>query len=121
MLQKRWEDSSGNIHAKRVGTAGQLFSKSTPWVENHKVKIQYGDCSGAITIPWLKLHNDAETTYYARNSKGKLVPIIEEGWADQNDTPTHLILMFSSGSGEAYTGTEGLTFYVDNVGFQFNQ
>jgi len=47
------------------------------------------------------------------------VPVIEEGWASADETPTHIIVMFSAGSGEAYVGTEGLTFYVDNIGAYF--
>jgi hypothetical protein len=119
MLQKRWEDESGNLHALRVGTAGELFSSSTDWQNGHKLKIHYGDCSKSITISWLQLHQDKSKTYCAKNSKGKVVPVIEDGWGSANDTPTHMILMFSSGSGEAYVGTEGLTFYVDNVGVYF--
>ena len=46
-----------------------------------------------------------------------MVPVIEEGWDNANATPTHVILMMSSGNGEPYVGTEGLTLYVDNVGF----
>jgi hypothetical protein len=116
MLQKRWEDSEGNLHALRVGTAGQLFDKTVDWQNDYKLPIKYGDCSKSITIDWLKLHQDKDKTYYARNSKGKMVPVIEDGWASASETPTHIILMFSAGSGEAYVGTEGLTFYVDNVG-----
>ncbi len=57
--------------------------------------------------------------YYARNSKGKMVPVTEEGWDSADSTPTHIIVMFSAGSGEPYVGTEGLTLYVDNVGFGY--
>ena len=44
---------------------------------------------------------------------------MEEGWDSADATPTHAVLMFSSGNGEAYVGTPGLTIYVDNVGFGF--
>ena len=44
-------------------------------------------------------------------------PVVEEGW-DENAQPTHVIVMMSAGDGEPYVGTEGLTFYIDNVGFQ---
>jgi hypothetical protein len=57
-------------------------------------------------------------TYYAKNSKGKLVPVQEVGW-EPNGTPTHLILMMSSAGGDAYTGTLGLTMWADNIGFVY--
>ena len=56
-----------------------------------------------------------ERTYYALNSKGKNVKIIEEGWADANETPTHLIVKFDSSYGGAYIGSEGNTLMIDNV------
>ena len=54
-------------------------------------------------------------SYYARNSKGKMVPVREVGWDSPDAEPTHMILMFSAGSGEPYTGTPGLTIWIDNV------
>lgn len=116
MLQHRWEDSKGNIHAKRVATGGEKFTKSSNWVNGHKLPLVYGDCSKKPGWGWLGLHGKSNP-YYARNSKGKMVPIIEEGW-DANAAPTHVIVEISAGSGEAYVGTEGLTFYIDNVGFE---
>ena len=119
MLQKRWEDEQGNLHALRVGTGGELFANTTDWQKAHKIPIVYGDCSKSIKIDWLKLHQDKDKTYCAKNSHGKMTPVIEDGWADSNEVPTHIIVMFSAGSGEAYVGTPGLTFYVDNVGTYF--
>lgn len=113
-LQRRWEDEKGNIHAKRVATGGERFTRSTPWVNGHKIPLKYGDASSAGA--WLGLRS-GNNAYCAYNSKGKLVPVIEEGWDDPSATPTHVIVMISAGSGEAYIGTEGLTLYVDNVGF----
>lgn len=120
LLQRRWEDSEGNIHAKRVGTAGEHFSKTTPWQNGHQLNIKYGNASALPGYgSYLALRNTKDKAYYARNSKGKMVPVIEEGWDDPNATPTHAIVMFSAGSGEPYVGTEGLTLYVDNVAFGF--
>ena len=48
-----------------------------------------------------------------------MVPIKEEGWDSPDATPTHVIVMLSSGYYEPYFGTEGLTLYADNVGFGF--
>lgn len=119
LLQRRWEDKAGNLHAKRVGTGRERFGKSTPWVKGHQLPIHYGDISKqAFYKPWMGLLN-GEKAYYARNSKGKLVPVQEEGWDSPDATPTHVLVMLSSSCGEPYVGTEGLTFYVDNVAFGF--
>lgn len=115
ILQHIWEDAKGNLHAKRVGTGGQKFSKATSWVNGHQIPIVYGDITNRADLKWLPLR-DKSTAYYSRNSKGKLKPVIEEGF-DANATPTHVIVMISSGSGEPFVGTEGLNFYVDNIGF----
>lgn len=115
LLQHRWEDAKGNLHAKRVGTGGQKFAKATSWVNGHQIPIVYGDISKRSDLKWLPLR-DKSTAYYARNSKGKLKPVIEEGF-DANAIPTHVIVMISSGCGEPFVGTEGLNFYIDNVGF----
>lgn len=48
-----------------------------------------------------------------------MVPVVEEGWDDSSATPTHLLIMFSSGSGEPYAGTIGTNFYVDNVALAY--
>ena len=116
MLQHRWEDEKGNLHAKRVGTGGQKFSKASSWVNGHQIPIVYGDISNNANLKWIPLRKTKDTAYHARNSKGKLKPVIEEGF-DANATPTHVIVMISSGSGEPFVGTIGLNFYVDNIGF----
>ncbi|MDE6555692.1 MAG: PCMD domain-containing protein [Duncaniella sp.] len=118
MLQRRWEDEDGNLHARRVGSAGELYTRSTPWQNGHRLPIVYGDASSLLSShPYLKLRSTKDTAYYARNSKGKMVPVIEEGWDSADASPTHAIVMFSAGSGEPYIGTEGLTLYIDNVAF----
>lgn len=117
MLQKRWEDSEGNVHASRVATGGHKFVKGTPaWVNGYSIPLVYGDISSRNDLSWLPLRT-GDNAYYTRNSSGKLVPIIEEGW-DAGATPTHVIVMISAADGEPYVGTEGLTFYVDNIGFK---
>ena len=118
MLQRRWEDANGNLHAKRVGTGGEKFTKDTKWVNGHKIPIVYGDASNHPELSWVGLRNNSNA-YYARNSKGKLRPVVEEGYDSPDATPTHAIVMISAGSGEPYVGTEGLNFYVDNVAFEF--
>lgn len=120
MLQRRWEDADGNIHARRIGTGGELYDKSVSWQNGHRIPITYGDASSIIKgNPYLALRSSKDVARYARNSKGKMVPVIEEGWDSADAQPTHVEVMFSAGSGEAFVGTEGLTIYVDNVGFEY--
>ena len=119
LLQKRWEDEKGNIYAHRVGTGRERYSKSTGLIKGHQLTIHYGDITRQ---PFYKSYMgllDGEKAYYARNSKGKLVPVHEVGWSAADETPTHVLVMCSSSCGEPYVGTEGLTLYVDNISFGF--
>lgn len=120
ILQRRWEDENGNLHAKRVGTGRELLNLSTAsWNNGHKLAVHYGDITGRPDYkPYMGLIKK-DKSYYARNSKGKMVPVVEEGWDNPDATPTHLLIMFSSGSGEPYTGTIGTKFYVDNVALAY--
>lgn len=114
-LQKRWEDEKGNIYAKRIGTMVQRFSKNTDWVNNAQFPIHYGDITRQSFYKSFMGLTTGEFIKYARNSKGKLVQIKEVGWGDAEDTPTHICLQFDSSHGGAYIGSEGNTFWVDNV------
>ncbi len=119
LLQRRWEDENGNIYAKRVGTGRERYNKSVPWTRKHELPIHYGDITGeSFYKPWMGLL-DGEKAYYAKNSKGKLVPVHEVGWDSADATPTHVLMMASSSCGEAFIGTEGLTLYIDNIAFGF--
>lgn len=114
-LQKRWEDASGNIYAKRVGTMVQRFSHSSNWHNDAHFTIHYGDIRNQSFYNSAWALTTGSNTKYARNSKGKMVPIKEVGWGSANDTPTHLVLQFDSSHGGAYVGTVGNTLWVDNV------
>lgn len=119
LLQRRWEDDKGNIYAKRVGTGRERYSRSIPLTKGHRLTIHYGNISDKPFFkPYMGLL-DGDKAYYARNSKGKLVPVHEIEWDDADATPTHVLVMCSSSCGEPYVGTEGLTLYVDNIGFGF--
>lgn len=119
LLQRRWEDEKGNIYAKRVGTGRERYAKSIPWTTQHALPIHYGDITKETFYkPWMGLL-DGDKAYYARNSKGKLVPVHEIGWDDAEATPTHVLVMASATCGEPFIGTEGLTLYIDNVNFGF--
>lgn len=119
-LQRRWETPDGKLHAKRVATGGEIFKKGSDWQNGHKIPLVYGDASQNASLSWLPLRK-ADTAYYSRNSKGEMVPVIEEGWDQPSAVPTHAIVMLSAGNGAPYVGTPGLTFYADNVGFYFNK
>ncbi len=119
-LQRRWEDEKGNIYAKRVGTGRHRFSKTTAnWVNGYQIPVLYGDITSNKDYRSYMGLIPLANSYYAKNSKGKMVPIQEIGWDDADATPTHLVVMASSGSGEAYIGTIGLTMWIDNVGLVY--
>lgn len=115
LLQKRWEDANGNIHALRIGTMHKLFNQNCDWKEGQSFTIHYGDVTGESFYEKGMALMSGQDGFYALNSKGKNVPIQEEGWADPDETPTHIILKFDSSYGGAYVGTIGNTLWVDNV------
>lgn len=114
-LQKRWEDARGNIYAKRVGTMVARFSQSTNWRNNSRFTIHYGDIRRQRFYSSAWALTSGSNTKYARNSKGRMVPVKEVGWASANEQPTHICLQFDSSHGGAYVGTVGNTLWVDNV------
>ncbi|MDE6226800.1 MAG: PCMD domain-containing protein [Muribaculaceae bacterium] len=119
ILQQRWEDADGKLYARRVGTGRERYSKSIPWTKGHQLKIHYGDITGQpFYRPWMGLLS-GNKAYYARNSKGKLVPVQEVEWAPADAKPTHVLVMASATCGEPFVGTEGLTLYIDNIAFGF--
>ncbi len=116
LLQRRWEDEQGNLHAARVGTGRERLGTTTAnWVSKHRIPVWYGDITKHEGYQSYMGLIDRTRPYYARNSKGKMVPVIEEEWDDANATPTHMLIMASSGCGTAYVGTIGMTLWVDNM------
>ena len=117
MLQKRWEDEEGNIHALRVGTAIERITQDIPeWINGHELVIGYGDITKEPYYKeYMGLKTDPETAYHAVNSKGDVVMIIEEGWAPEGTEPTHLLLHAISSCGQAFYGGVGNTIWLDNV------
>lgn len=111
-LQHRWEDKDGNIYSRRVGTGYERILKSVPeWKNDHRVPIRWGDITmqpDYKDYEGLGMHN-----FYTQNSKGKMVPIQEIAYG--SEAPTHMIIMLTSGSYEAFVGHEGNTLWVDNV------
>ncbi len=117
MLQKRWEDEDGNVHALRVGTGIERIMKDVPeWRNGYEVKIHYGDITGEpFYKDYMGLKTDPEIAYHALNSKGRNVVIQEDGWAEPGTEPTHIMIHFISSCGKAFYGGVGNTLWVDNV------
>lgn len=116
LLQNRWEDKDGNVFAKRVGTGWERFGQSvSTWQNDHRLEVHYGNItSKSFYGDYMGLKN-GEKAYYTRNSKGKMVPIQENGWASPDEKVTHLILQFSSSNGGAYEGSTDSRFWIDNL------
>ena len=113
LLQRRWEDAEGRIHAVRIATASARFYQSSAgWVSNYALPLRYGDIrmqQGYQDYEGINKHG-----FMARNSRGKMV-VIEEHDYDPDAQPTHLILLFSAGCQPVYSGHVGNCFKVDNV------
>lgn len=116
VLQKRWETPDGRIHAQRVGTAVYHIEESSQgWVLKHRIPVLYGDIrSHAAYQSYMGLGPKGQT-YYARNSRGKMTPILEEGWAEADTQPTHAMMIITTSTQEAFSGTVGNTLWVDNI------
>jgi hypothetical protein len=113
LLQKRWEQD-GKIYAKRVGTMVVRYDKTTDTWHTGTYPILYGDITKNPQYIEDRMKIQVEERY-AVNSKGVPVPIYEVGWADANETPTHMVLQFTSSHGGAYVGSPGNVMWVDNV------
>lgn len=111
-LQHRWEDEKGHIHSIRVGTGYKRFTEDQlTWVNGYRLPIHYGDITGE---PWYEDYMGFKGIQRAVNSKGRMTPIIEEGW-DASMEPTHIVIMLTSGKYEAFVGHDGNVLWVDNV------
>lgn len=108
-LQKRTE-KDGHIYATRVATGQLVIDRSTDWKKDVMVKLSYGRPDFSLT-PLTELGD----SYYALNSEGESVPVEETGWASADETPTHLVIYFASGSLEPFTGELGNSLRIDNV------
>lgn len=117
ILQKRWEDEDGKIHAERVATGIRRITEDMPeWINGYEIPLCYGDITGEPYYEdYMGLKTDEETAYHALNSKGKNVIINEEGWAEPGTEPTHMLLHIISSCGQAFYGGVGNTVWIDNV------
>ena len=115
LLQKRWEEN-GKVYAKRVGTGELIVNKTTDWVKNHKLKINYGQPQNENVYSEICRLN---SIFHTDNAKGKRVPIQEVGWSGADENPTHVIIYITSGSCGVYEGEVGNSLTVDNVQFEY--
>ena len=120
ILQNRWEDADGNIHAKRVGTAiYRIEESSAGWVMDFRVPVIYGDARKNKNFkPYMDLVS-GDKIMYAFNSKGKKKIILEEAWADSDCPITHASMWFSSGSCGAFIGALDNVFWVDEIRLEY--
>ena len=120
LLQQRWEDEDGNIHALRVGTGFRRIGKSTAgWSKDFRVPVIYGDArKDAGYRDYMGLLQGSRALY-AVNSRGQRKPILEEGWAEPGAPVTHAVLQITAGSRGAFTGALGNTLWVDNIRLEY--
>lgn len=120
ILQHRWEDEDGAIHAKRVGTAiCHIDSTSDGWKKDFRIPVIYGDATKHPEYkPFMGL-TPADRPLFALNSKGKSVPIREDEWGDPELPVTHALLMITAGSWGAFIGAQGNVLWVDNIRLEF--
>lgn len=117
ILQKRWEDRDGNVHALRVGTGSMMvLDNIDEWINGHRLEVHYGDISSEPFFEeHMDLNNDPGRAFHAINSHGENVRITEDGWASADETPNTLIISFLASSGEPFSGGVGNTLWVDNI------
>ncbi len=112
-LQYRWEDpQTGNIYARRVGTAYEQICTTIPeWINNHEIPIRWGNITQQDDYQSFEGLNQVDMM--AKNSKGKMVKIEEVGWSI--DEPTHIIMYISASNAGAFQACLGNTLWVDNI------
>ncbi len=117
VLQKRWEDEDGEVHALRVGSAIKRIDENvTEWKDSSRMEVVYGDITGEpFYEEYMGLKNDPETAFYCINSKGKKVMVQEDGWTEADAEPNYLILTFLASSNPPFYGGVGNILWIDNV------
>lgn len=120
LLQHRWEDKDGKVYAHRVGTGRERYIQSTNgWINNHAITVHYGDITRQpFYKPYMGLIPEKKS-YFCKNSKGKIVPVVEVGWGAPDEKITHMLIMASSGCGTAFVGAENTTFWIDNIALEY--
>ncbi len=116
-LQKRWTDGNGVIHALRVGTGViRLAETKKDWVNGYRLEVKYGDISkDADFVDYQGLVDNPDIAFSTKDSSGKSVQVLEEGWASADTEPNFLIINFLASCREAYYGAVGNVLWIDNV------
>lgn len=118
LLQHRWEDADGKIHARRVATAYERFYHSIPeWDNDHVIPFRWGDLTQQKDCKSYERLNAIQ--FQALNSRSEMTRVVEESWGLEN--PTHMIIMITSGSYEAFVGHDGNTLWVDNIRLVYDE
>ena len=118
ILQKRWEDKDGNVFATRIGGTRQFFTGLVSnWVNGALFPVTYGDPSHLPQYDEKTMGLiPGVSEVYVKNSKNKMVPLVETGWGKPDDIPTHMIMYFTSSyQGVNFTGSTETVFWVDNI------
>ena len=118
ILQKRWEDAAGNVFATRIGGARQFYTGAqTKWIIGATYPLAYGDFTHLPQYdPKTMGLIPSVAEVYVKNTKGKMVPLVETGWGKTGEVPTHMILYFTSSyQGVEYMGSTESVFWVDNI------
>ena len=118
ILQKRWEDKYGNVFATRIGGNRLFFTGTvTQWVNGATYPVYYGDVTKLPQYdPKIMGLIPSVGKVYVKNSKDALVPLVETGWGKPGETPTHMIMYFTSSyEGMKYIGSTESVFWVDNI------
>ena len=120
ILQKRWEDEDGQVHALRVATGIERITESvSEWQNDYRIEFKYGDITSDDDFqPYMGLKNcdgGPTTAYHTTNSNGKNVTVHEDGWAEPGTEPNTLIVSFLASCGDAFYGGVGNTLWIDNV------
>lgn len=116
ILQYRWEDSNGNVYAKRVGTAYERITESIhEWKNSHQIPVKYGNITSDPSYRQYMGLISEDQSNYTINSRGENVPVHEVGWASPGTRPNYLMIRVSSSCGEAFYGAPGNTVWIDNV------
>ncbi len=113
ILQKRWEDKDGNVFAKRIGGTRQFFTgQQKEWINGAEFPIVYGDITNeSFYDPKIMGLIPQVGEVWVKNSKNVLVPLVETGWGTADDTPTHMIMYFTSSyEGVKYVGSPKSVF-----------
>lgn len=118
ILQKRWEEGDGSVFAVRIGGVRTFFDDTqNQWINGVTFRVRYGDISKEPAFdPQTMGLIPSVGPMYVKNSKGAMVPLLEQRWGKGDEIPTHLVMYFNSSyQGIDFIGSPGSKFWVDNI------